>query len=221
MLCKIFVKLKTQRWTLFLCVQLYRKLQQAPTITSKCYLLVPSRTPGTVFATVSLILSHLRVSDWRQTCTALKVVNMGKAIYEHRPSTQTFTDRQNRQILNSQVLIHFNTKWNKISLDLRMSQTLILVTMRCTFSSCVVIGVIVKRQFISLSVAANQDCPERDAIHCWLLVWRYDTHKPKQQQQQRYIIERLVFPGINWFTDESGSILLGSKTQNLSIKIKL
>lgn len=123
--------------------------------------------------------------------------------------------------LNSQVLIHFNTKWNKISLDLRMSQTLILVTMRSTFSSCVVIGVIVKRQFISSSVAANQDCPERDAIHCWLLVWRYDAHKPKQQQQQRYIIERLVFPGINWFTDESGSILLGSKRQNLSIKIKL
>lgn len=42
-----------------------------------------------------------------------------------------------------------------------MSQTLILVTQKSTFSSCVVIVVIVKRQFISLNAAANQDCPAR------------------------------------------------------------
>lgn len=216
MLCKIFVKLKTQWWTLFLCVQLYRKLQQTPNITSKYYLLIPSRTPGN--AVNANNFCNRELVSLSPSCEWLKA-DLDSYIW-YSPSTQTFTDRQNRQIWNSQVLIHFNTKWNKISLDLRMSQTLILVTMRSTFSSCVVIGVIVKRQFISSSVAANQDCPDRDAIHCWLLVWRYDTHRPKQQQQQqRYIIER--FPGINWFTDESGSILLGSKTQNLSIKIKL
>lgn len=42
-----------------------------------------------------------------------------------------------------------------------MSRTLILVTQKSTFSSCVVIVVIVKRQFISLNAAASQDCPAR------------------------------------------------------------
>lgn len=65
----------------------------------------------------------------------------------------------NRRFLNSQILIHFNTGWTNISLELHLSLTLIPVTKKSTILSCGVIGVdvIIKRQFICLSVAANQD----------------------------------------------------------------
>lgn len=62
------------------------------------------------------------------------------------------------RLLNSQILIHFNTGWTKISLELHLSQTLIpVIQKKSTIFSYGVIWIIIKRQVICLDVAADQD----------------------------------------------------------------